>query len=183
MSVHYLKKEVTRYICSLLRIIKLARQSFFNRNNIGTQTSELPDWAECLYHPGSLVHCQDMIGFGQFGLVFRAEVEKLCDSDGTRIVAAKTYSAGSQQGYEDLMQEGRLLSSLDYHFNVINLGARRKTSNQFKDVEGLTAGISISSQLQIMGTEQTMKMKMKQIQSHFHPPKQSGKSPDGPING
>ena len=55
MSVHYLKKEVTKYICSLLRIIKLARQSFFNRNNIAyliTYVYEIQPIYEHLFFDG-----------------------------------------------------------------------------------------------------------------------------------
>jgi len=103
---------------------------------------------------------------------------------GTEAEAPNTRPGGNRFLRQGVIRgEAAILNQTGDHFNVINLSPRRKTSNQFENVKGLTAGISITSQLKTLGTEQTMQMKMKKIQPHIHPPQQSGKCPDGPING
>ena len=101
----------------------------------------------------------------------------------------KTEAANARPGSNRFLRPGvirrhaTVLNQTSDHFNVINLSARRETSNKFENIKGLTTRVSIPSKLQIMGTEQTMEMKMKKLQSHIHPPQQTGKSPDGLING
>jgi hypothetical protein len=50
---------------------------------------------------------------------------------------------------------------------VINLRAQSQTSRKFEHIQGLTAGIGITAELQILRTKQTMQVQMQQTKAHF----------------
>ena len=70
-------------------------------------------------------------------------------------MAVKTYPPESNQGHDDLHQEGKLLSNLDYHPNIINLLAAQwgDLYTNVGDITGAVSGSSSAETIVWVGSE------------------------------
>uniref|UniRef100_T1I9Y4 receptor protein-tyrosine kinase n=1 Tax=Rhodnius prolixus TaxID=13249 RepID=T1I9Y4_RHOPR len=112
--------------------------SEYNRSPLPTKLPRVPahiNWEENKTTPASVIQptkwefprdklrLQTVLGQGNFGQVWKAEADDICDHEGlTRLVAVKTVKEGaSPREKEDLLRELGIMQELGAHPNVVTL--------------------------------------------------------------